>query len=80
MKAQVSDRRLTRRHTFETPRGVRIWKSVLPEQNSKSGNLSEKGIFFATDAQLSVGATVEILARVQFDRYQVARPKTPRPC
>jgi hypothetical protein len=80
MKPQGPDRVLTRRHTFGTPLGVRIWKSGLPGQNAKLGNLSEKGIFFATNAQLSTGATVKIWLSVRRACCQVARPKTPQPC
>jgi len=82
MKTLVSDRRLTRRHSFKTLLGFRIWKSALPEQRAESENLSEQGIFFVTDTQLRIGATVEIALRttpgfgVQFDCYQILRPKT----
>ena len=64
MKTLVSDRRLTRRHSFKTLLGFRIWKSALPEQRAESENLSERGIFFVTDTQLRIGATVEISLRM----------------
>jgi PilZ domain-containing protein len=111
MKVAAADRRVTRRHYFKAPLRVRIWKSAIPEQRAESENLSEKGIFFATDSLLRVGTTVEILLKmpeemtgepttewlctghvvrveplnssrgkfgvgVQFDCYQISRPKT----
>jgi len=67
MKVQLSDRRVTRRHRFKAPLRVRIWNSAIPEQRAESENLSEKGIFFATDSLLRVGATVEILLKMPED-------------
>ncbi len=61
MKVATADRRVTRRYTFEAPFRVRIWKSDIPEHRAESENLSEKGIFFATDSLPRVGTTVEIL-------------------
>lgn len=64
MNVAVADRRATRRHSFKAPLRVRIWKSAIPEQRAESENLSEKGIFFATDSLLRVGTTVEILLKM----------------
>ncbi len=112
MKVATADRRIAGRHSFKAPLRVRIWKSAIPEQRAASENLSERGIFFATDSILRVGTTVEILLEmpeeitgesttewlctghvvrvepvnhsrgklgvgVQFDCYQVLRPKRP---
>jgi PilZ domain len=64
MKVAVVDRRIARRHSFEAPLRVRIWKSAIPEQRAESENLSEDGMFFATDSLLRVGTTVEILLKI----------------
>jgi len=64
MKVAVADRRATRRHSFKASLRVRIWKSAFPELQAESQNLSEKGIFFATDSHLRMGTTVEILLRM----------------
>jgi hypothetical protein len=64
MKVAIADRRVTRRHSFKAPLLVHIWKSAIPEQRAESKNLSEKGIFFATDSLLHVGTTVEILLKM----------------
>lgn len=64
MNVAVADRRVTRRHSFKAPLRVRIWKSAIPERRAESENLSEKGIFFATDSLLRVGTTVEILLKM----------------
>jgi hypothetical protein len=61
MKIARSDRRLSRRLSFKTPLRVRIWKSAAPEENAESVNLSQNGVFFATDAPIREGETVEIL-------------------
>jgi hypothetical protein len=64
MKIAAADRRVARRHYFKAPLRVRIWKSAIPEQNAESENLSEGGIFFATDSLFRRGTTVEILLRM----------------
>jgi len=61
MKIASSDRRLARRLSFKTPLRVRIWKSKAPVQRTESLNLSQSGIFFASEAPLREGETVEIL-------------------
>jgi len=64
MKIAAADRRVARRHYFKAPLRVRIWKSAIPEQSAESENLSEGGIFFATDSLFRRGTTVEILLRM----------------
>jgi hypothetical protein len=64
MKIAVSDRRLSRRFSFKTPLRVRIWKSTAPEQRTESLNLSQNGVYFATDSPLREGETVEILLKM----------------
>jgi PilZ domain-containing protein len=61
MKISRLDRRLARRLSFKTPLRVRIWKSAAPEQNAESVNLSQSGVFFATESPIREGETVEIL-------------------
>jgi len=55
-----TDRRLAGRYKVKTPLRVRIWKSPVPEQKAESVNLSQRGIYFATDSQLRKGETVEV--------------------
>ena len=64
MKISRSDRRLSRRLSFKTPLRVRIWKSAAPAQNTESVNLSQNGVFFATDTPIREGETVEILLKM----------------
>lgn len=64
MKATSSDRRQTRRLSFKTPLRVRIWKSEEPERRAESLNLSQRGVFFATDSPIREGETVEILLKM----------------
>lgn len=58
------DRRVSRRFRFQTPLRVRIWKSAAPEQRTESVNLSQQGIFFATNLPICEGAMVEILLKM----------------
>jgi len=39
---------------------VRLWKSAVPEQTAESVNVSQRGIYFATDSLLREGETVEV--------------------
>lgn len=64
MKVSSPDRRLTRRHSLKTPLRVRIWKSTAPEQRAESLNLSQHGVYFATESPLREGETVEILLKM----------------
>lgn len=64
MKASSPDRRLTRRHRLNTPLRVRIWKSTAPEQRAETLNLSQHGVYFATESPLREGETVEILLKM----------------
>ena len=47
------------------PLRVRIWKSAVPEAGAESENLSEKGIFSATNFLLRAGTIVEILLHMR---------------
>lgn len=64
MKIPTSDRRVSHRLSFKTPLRVRIWKSTVPEQRAESLNLSQDGVFFATDSPIREGETVEILLKM----------------
>jgi Tfp pilus assembly protein PilZ len=55
---------MTQRYNIKTALRVRIWKSPIPEQRAESINLSERGIFFVTDARLQEGETIEILLKM----------------
>ena len=61
MKITNLDRRLSRRLCFKTPLRVRVWKSPSPEESTASINLSQSGIYFATNSAIREGETVEIL-------------------
>jgi hypothetical protein len=56
-----SDRRLAGRYKVKTPLRVRLWKSLVPESTAESVNLSQRGIYFATNSLLHKGETVEVL-------------------
>jgi hypothetical protein len=55
------DRRLVGRHGVRLPLRVRLWKSAMPEQSAESVNVSQRGIYFATDSILRQGETIEVL-------------------
>lgn len=54
------DRRLAGRYDVKTPLRIRVWKSATPELVAESVNLSQRGIYFATNSTLSEGEAVEI--------------------
>lgn len=58
------DRRFSQRHSIRTALRVRVWKSELPEERAESVNLSQRGIFFASNARLVEGELVEILLKM----------------
>ena len=60
MNRYRTDRRLAGRYKVKTPLRVRLWKSAVPEQTAESVNLSQRGIYFATDSLLRKGETVEV--------------------
>jgi hypothetical protein len=64
MKKTGADRRISPRYGFRVPLRVRLWKSEAPEQRAESVNLSPHGVYFATDAPLREGETVEILLKM----------------
>ena len=45
---------------MKTSLRVRLWKSTIPEQIAESVNVSQRGIYFATDSVLHEGETVEV--------------------
>ena len=64
MQGYVSERRNSRRHLLKTKLRVRAWNSGWNERRAESENLSERGVFFATDAPLVIGSAVEVLLKM----------------
>ncbi|HMD08816.1 MAG TPA: PilZ domain-containing protein [Candidatus Acidoferrum sp.] len=60
MKIDSLNRRLSRRLCLKTPLRVRIWKSAAPEEKAESLNLSQNGVYFATNSAIHEGETLEI--------------------
>jgi phage head maturation protease len=58
------DRRLIRRYEIRTPLRIRVCKSNGLEQNAESLNLSEYGVYFATNSLLQEGEVVEVVLRM----------------
>ena len=56
-----ADRRLAGRYKLKMPLRVRLWKSAVPDCTAESVNLSQRGIYFATNSVLHKGETVEVL-------------------
>jgi PilZ domain len=59
-----SDRRLSRRHNLKTALRVRVRKSDLAEQKAESENLSQRGVFFATDLPIGKGTALDLLVEM----------------
>jgi Tfp pilus assembly protein PilZ len=58
------DRRLSRRHTLRTGLRVRLRRLEAKETRAESENLSQRGVFFATDLPLSKGAALDLLVEM----------------
>jgi PilZ domain len=61
---QLQDRRVAQRHAVKAPLRVRVWKSTIPEHLGEAENISEQGVFFATDLDLPIGTVVELFLRM----------------
>jgi Tfp pilus assembly protein PilZ len=59
-----SDRRLSQRHILRTPLRVRLRRSDFKERKVESENLSQRGVFFATDLAISKGASLDLLVEM----------------
>ena len=64
MKIASSERRVARRYYFKAPLRVRRFKISKDEFSAESENLSEHGIFFATESSFPIGTPVEIFLRM----------------
>lgn len=64
MTSASFDRRICRRLNVRTPLSIRIWKSTEPEQSAESLNLSQHGVFFATNSAIREGETLEIFLKM----------------
>src|ERR1700761_4043822 len=58
------DRRISMRHPVRTPLKVRLWKSATPEHVGEAQDISEQGMFFATDLRMGVGTVVELVLKM----------------
>jgi len=58
------DRRISNRHAVKTPLKVRLWKSATPEHSGQSENISQQGMFFATDLSMGIGTVVELVLKM----------------
>jgi hypothetical protein len=58
------DRRLSRRHPVRTGLRVRVHRSNAAELRTESENVSQQGVFFATDLAFSKGASPDLLVEM----------------
>ena len=58
------DRRLSRRHTLKTGLRLRMRRLEAKETKAESENLSQRGVFFATDLPLSKGTALDLLVEM----------------
>jgi Tfp pilus assembly protein PilZ len=59
-----SDRRLSQRYILRTPLRLRLRRSDFGERKLVSENLSQRGVFFATDLTISKGASLDLLVEM----------------
>jgi hypothetical protein len=57
----IADRRLSRRYSLKAGLRLRLRRSDAAERKAESENLSQRGVFFATDMPLSKGAMTACL-------------------
>jgi hypothetical protein len=57
-------RRLSRRHALRTGLRVRVRRANAAEMRAESENVSQRGVFFATDLALSKGASLDLLVEM----------------
>jgi hypothetical protein len=60
----VSNRRLARRHNLAIHLRFRVLRSNVPEQRAESVNVSEGGVYFATELAVQKGAAVQLLMKM----------------
>lgn len=60
----VSNRRLARRHNLAIHLRFRVLLSNVPEQPAESVNVSEGGVYFATELAVQKGAIVQLLMKM----------------
>jgi Tfp pilus assembly protein PilZ len=58
------DRRLSERYNFKTEMRVRVRKSQAAELRTESTNLSQRGVFFATELEINKGAALDLLVEM----------------
>ena len=58
------DRRLSLRHDFRTDLRLRVRNSNVGELRVESRNLSQRGVFFASDLELTKGAALDLLVEM----------------
>src|SRR5215475_2668096 len=61
MESVGKDRRLAERHAMKTPLRLRLRQSEEGELKVESENVSRRGVYFKTDAQLKEGTALDLL-------------------
>ena len=64
VKHLSGDRRSARRYHIKVPLRYRLRRSTASEHTAESENLSELGVFFAADIELSVGAAIDLIVEM----------------
>jgi hypothetical protein len=60
----TNDRRMAYRQPLTIPVRYRVGRTSASEHVTAAGNVSESGIFFGTDQELSIGTPVELLMEI----------------
>jgi hypothetical protein len=60
MTPGIPERRCSERHSLKIPLSIRIWGTSGPAQRAQSIDLSARGVLMETDADLVIGAVVEL--------------------
>src|ERR1700682_1668883 len=72
MSPRVPEGRSSQRHTLKIPLSLRAWGAAGPGQRAESVDLSARGVLMETDADLDIGAFVEV--RLRFPEEITGQP------
>jgi PilZ domain len=64
MPLPIVDRRKARRVALQIPVRVRLWESLVPEQNVECLNISERGVYFASGSRFTEGERLQLVLKM----------------
>jgi hypothetical protein len=78
MTPRNPERRSSQRHALKIPLAIRAWGTSSPAQRAESVDLSARGLLMETDAELGIGALLEL--RLSFPEEIMGQPSVEWRC